>query len=113
MLSDAMAVECRRHRGRPEIKRLGIRSKSKIVRAQAAVIRSQNGLFLLPQDDPPWYEEVCDHLSSFTGEEGGEDDLADCFGILGRLADEFSSGDVHDDYESELGSAGYPGAGGW
>src|SRR4051812_4581664 len=46
MLSDAMAVECRRHGGIPEIKRLGIRSRSKIVRAQAAIIRSQNGLFL-------------------------------------------------------------------
>jgi hypothetical protein len=107
MLSDAMAVECRRYRYIPEIKRLGIKSKAKIVRAQAGIIRSQNGLFLLP--DPPmhWLEEMSDQLSGFTGEEGAEDDIADCFGILGRLADEFSAGDVHDDYESILGSVGH------
>lgn len=113
MLSDSMAVECRRYKGVPEIKRLGIRSRAKIIRAQAAIIRSQGGLFLLP--DPPrnWYEEVVDQLAAFTGEEGQEDDVADCFGILGRLADEYAPGDEHDDYESELGSVGYPGAGGW
>lgn len=114
MLSDAMAVECRRYRDIPEIKRLGIRSKAKIVRAQAGIIRSQNGLFLRP--DPPltWFEEMADQLSSFTGEEGAEDDIADTFGILGRLADEMSSGDAHNDYEPALGATGYIGTnGGW
>lgn len=109
MLSEAMVVECRRYRFIPEIKRLGIKSKAKIVRAQAGIIRSQNGLFLLPDPQAPWFEEVSDQLSSFTGEEGAEDDIADCFGILGRLADEFSAGDVHDDYDSVLGAPGYGG----
>lgn len=113
MLSDAMAVECRRYKEIPEVKRLGIRSRAKIVRAQAGIIRSQSGLFLLPNPPRPWEEGVCDQLSAFTGEEGAEDDIADCFGILGRLADEFAPGDQHDDYEPVLGSAGYPGAGGW
>ena len=113
MLSDAMAVECRRYTDIPEIKRLGIRSRSKIIRAQAGIIRSQNGLFLLPEPQKSWYEEVADQLSSFTGEEGNEDDIADCFGILGRLADEYAPGDEYDDYESALGSTGYIGAGGW
>lgn len=113
MLSDAMAVECRRYQDIPEIKRLGIRSKSKIIRAQAGIIRSQNGLFFMPEPPRPWYEVVADQLAAFTGEEGAEDDIADCFGILGRLADEYAPGDEHDDYESELGSTGYIGAGGW
>lgn len=107
MLSDAMAVECRRYRAIPEIKRLGIKSKAKIIRAQAGIIRSQNGLFLLPEPVEPWFEEMADQLSSFTGEEGAEDDIADCFGILGRLADEYAAGDVHDDYDPVLGSPGY------
>lgn len=111
MLSDAMAVECRRYRAIPEVKRLGIKSKAKIIRAQAGIIRSQNGLFLLPDPSLPWFEEMADQLSSFTGEEGAEDDIADCFGILGRLADEFAAGDVHDDYDPALGSPGYNDAG--
>ena len=120
MLSDALAVECRRYRAIPEVRRLGIRSKAKIVRAQAGIIRSQNGLFLMPSEPMPWFEEVADQLSAFTGEDGAEDDVADCFGILGRLADEFQPGeDAPPDmptavggYESEL----YGGAadnGGW
>lgn len=112
MLSDAMAVECRRYRGIPEIKRLGIKSKAKIVRAQAGIIRSQNGLFLLPDPNRAWFEEMADQLSSFTGEEGAEDDIADCFGILGRLADEFVAGDAHNDYEPVLGADGFTGIGG-
>lgn len=110
MLSDAMTTECRRYRGIPEVRRLKIGSKSKLLRAQAAIIRSQNGLFLLPDPIAPWHEEVCDQLSSFTGEEGNEDDVADCFGILGRLADEFA-GSCDDDYEAELGTG--PGATGY
>jgi len=109
MLSDAMVVECRRCHHIPEIKRLGIRSKGKIVRAQAAIIRSQNGLIYAPDPPAPWYEGMAEQLRSFTGEEGAEDDIADCFGILGRLADEYAPGDVHDDYESALGSPGYEG----
>lgn len=106
MLSDAMTVECRRFRAIPEIKRLAIKSKAKIVRAQAGIIRSQNGLFLMPAEAVDWFEETADQLSAFTGEEGAEDDIADCFGILGRLADELNSGDAGDDYEPMLGAAG-------
>lgn len=106
MLSDAMAIECRRYRAIPEIKRLGIRSRAKIVRAQAGIIRSQNGLFLNPDPPQEWYEEMADQLSSFNGEEGAEDDIADCFGILGRLADEFRSGEDSDDDMPALGTPG-------
>ncbi len=113
MLSEAMAVECRRYRDIPEVRRLGIKSRSKLVRAQAGIIRSQNGLFLLPHDPKPWYEEMADQLSSFKGEEGAEDDIADCFGILGRLADEFKPGDQHNDYDSVCGAAGYDSDGAW
>lgn len=113
MLSEAMAVECRRYRDIPEVRRMGIRARSKIVRAQAGIIRSQNGLFLVPNPPKDWYEGMADQLAAFTGEEGAEDDVADCFGILGRLADEFRPGDEHDDYDPVLGSSGYVGAGGW
>lgn len=113
MLSDAMAVECRRYRGIPEIKRLGIKSKAKIIRAQAGIIRSQNGLFLIPDPQEEWFEEMADQLSSFNGEEGAEDDIADCFGILGRLADEFCSGDMGDDYEPLFSDQGHTGLDGF
>lgn len=112
MLSDAMVLECRRqeneygYRRIPEIMRLGIRSRSKLVRAQSAIVRSQNGLFLMPSVQQEWFEECADQLASFTGEEGAEDDIADCFGILGRIADDYKPGDGSDEYESALGAAG-------
>lgn len=110
MLSDAMGVECRRYRAIPEVKRLGIRSKAKLIRAQAGIIRSQNGLFLTPRQPQRWYQATADQLRAFSGEEGAEDDVADCFGILGRLADEFHSGDQKEDYESSC-FGGYSTAG--
>ena len=93
MLSDAMVVECSRYRDIPEIRRIGIKGKGKLIRAQAAIIRSQNRKFMMPSEPKEWYEETCDQLSGFTGEDGAEDDVADCFGILGRLADEFIPGE--------------------
>ena len=111
MLSDAMVVECRRYKDIPEIRRLGIRSKGKIIRAQAAIIRSQNGLFYLPEHAVDWREEVCDQLSSFTGEDGAEDDIADTFGILGRLANEFYPAEDQDEDLPALGIAGHAGMG--
>ncbi len=114
MLSDSMAVECRRYWHIPEIKRLGIRSKAKIVRAQAGIIRSQNGLFLMPEPQATWYEEVADQLTSFSGEEGAEDDVADCFGILGRIADEWYPAEDRDEVDPILGAKGFdPDAGGY
>lgn len=115
MLSESMALECRRHREIPEIRRLGIHSKSKLVRAQAGIIRGQNGLIMMPATARDWYEEAADQLGAFTGGgESEEDDIADCFGILGRLADEFCPGEDRDGYEPVLGSAGYsPANGGW
>ena len=112
MLSDAMAVECRRYQGIPEVRRLAIRARSKLVRAQAAIIRGQNGRILMPESQKEWYEETADQLASFTGEEGAEDDVVDCFGILGRLADEFKFGVEENDPEPVLGAAGYDG-GAW
>lgn len=108
MLSESMVVECRRRRGIPEIRRMGIKGQGKLLRAQAGIIRSQNGLFLMPETQQPWYEEVCDQLSSFSGEDGMEDDLCDCFGILGRLCDEFHTGANRDGYEPVCGEAHTP-----
>lgn len=107
MLSDSMDLECRRYSAIPLIKRLQIKGRAKIIRAQAAIIRSQNNMFLMPAQKTEWYEEFCDQLSSFTGEEGEEDDIADCVGILGRVADEFRSGEVDYDDEPEGVDDGY------
>ena len=107
MLSESMVTECRRYRGIPEVRRMGIHGRSKLVRAQAGIIRLQNGLFLRPDPPEEWFERMADQLSVFTGEEGAEDDIADCFGILGRLADEFRPGEDQDTYEPMLGAAGY------
>lgn len=112
MLSEAMVVECRRYRDIPEVRRIGIKGRGKLIRAQAGIIRSQNGLVLLPDPVKDWYEEMAEQLASFTGEEGAEDDIADCFGILGRLADEFNPGEDQDDLSPVLGAGGYDG-GNW
>lgn len=112
MLSESMVLDCRRFRGIPEVRRMPIRGQGKLVRAQAAIIRSQNGMILLPDPDEDWYERMCDQLSAFTGEEGAEDDIADCFGILGRLADEFKPGEDREDDTPTLGAPGFAGVGG-
>ena len=63
----------------------------------------------MPTDPKEWFEETADQLAAFTGEDGAEDDIADAFGIIGRLVDEFAAGDQHDDYTPELGSDGFSG----
>ena len=110
MLSESMVLDCRRLRGIPEVRRMPIAGRGKLVRAQAGIIRSQNGRFLVPDPPAQWYEDFEAQLASFTGEDGMEDDVADAVGILGRLADEFAPGDDSDGYEPVLGNAGYGGA---
>lgn len=109
-LSETMVLECRRYKDIPTIKPMGIKSKNKITRSQAAIIRGERGMIYLPENDiSPWVEMVCDQLASFTGIDGEPDDLADCFSILGRLADEFKPGEDRDDDSPVLGAAGYSG----
>lgn len=109
MLSEAMLVECRRSAVVPEVRRLAIAGKGKLIRAQAAIIRSQNGRVLKP--DPPrhWYNEMEHQLTAFTGADGAQDDIADCFGILGRLADEFKVGEETLEAEPMLVLPGFDG----
>ncbi len=108
MLSEAMVIACRQHRAIPDIKRLGIRSRSKLIRAQASIMRSQDGKFLLPEREEEWYAEFEEQLRTFTGAEGAEDDIVDCVGILGRLANDWYPAEVYEeDYEPLLGSGGY------
>ena len=110
VLSEALVVECRRYREIPEIRRLKIRAKTKLVRAQASIIRSQNGMLYLPDPKQDWEEEMVDQLSSFTGAGGSEeDDIADCIGILGRLADEFYPEEEVDVFEPAFTSGYNPG----
>lgn len=107
MLSTSMLAECRRYAGIPEVRRLPIQGRGKLVRAQAGIIRSQNGLFLLPEPRPAWFERMADQLAAFTGEDGAEDDIADCFGIIGRVAEEWHSFAADEDDEPIVDEAAY------
>lgn len=105
VLSEAMVVECRRYRCIPELRSLKIKAKNKLIRAQAAIIRSQNGLFFYPDPPQDWEAMTSEQLSEFTGM-GGVDDIADCFGVLGRLANEFYPDEDQEDFET-VSTAGY------
>ena len=52
---------------------------------------------------------MSDQLSSFTGADGEADDVADCVGIMGRLADEFRPDTDEEDDSPVFGEAGYTG----
>jgi len=114
-LSETMLLECRRYRDIPSIKCVPIRSKNKVTRSQAAIVRAERGKILLPDSEPrahlgaPWVDMLSDQLSSFTGADGEPDDVADAVSILGRLADEFRPGEDCDDQGPVLGSAGFDG----
>ena len=109
-LSETMLLETRRYRDIPTVKPMSIGGRNKLVRSQAAVVRAERGMIYLPEDgraDKEWVEVLCDQLASFTGADGEPDDIADCFGILGRLADEFKPGENQDDLAPVLGAQGY------
>lgn len=107
ILSEAMVVECRRYRAIPELRSLKIKGKNKLIRAQAAIIRSQNGQMYYPQDVQDWEPMMTDQLTSFTGIGGSEtDDIVDCVGVLGRLADEFYPEEDVEEYDA-VASSGY------
>jgi hypothetical protein len=105
-LSETMSLDIRRYRDIPTIKPLGIKSRNKLTRSQAAIVRAERGKIYLPErvtvgsDGESWVEMLCDHLAAFTGADGEPDDLADCMSILGRLADEFRPGDATEDEEA-------------
>jgi phage terminase large subunit-like protein len=105
--SEAMLLECARYRDIPSIKCVPLKSRNKLVRSQAAIIRSERNHVFLPEVDKPWVDLLCDQLATFTGADGNPDDMADCFGILGRLADEYTPGEDSDDYEPLYVSPGY------
>ncbi len=113
-LTETMLLECRRFRDIPTIKTLGIRSRNKVTRSQAAIVRAERGKIYLPNNTTPWVELLGDNLASFTGIDGEPDDVADCVAILGRLADEFRPGEDQDTYEPAVEEGGYGAAeGGW
>lgn len=109
--SEAMLLETRRYRDIPTVKPMSIGGKNKLVRSQAAIIRAERGMIYLPQGLhglKEWVDVLSDQLTSFTGADGEEDDLADCFGIMGRLADEFVPGENVDDFDTVV-VGGYEG----
>lgn len=108
VLSEAMVTECRRYRSIPELRSLKIKGKNKLIRAQACIIRSQNGLVYYPQETQDWEPMTTEQLSTFTGM-GGTDDIADCFGVLGRLADEFYPDEDVDEFEVAFTTGYNPG----
>jgi phage terminase large subunit-like protein len=107
-LSEAMLLECARYPDIPSVKCVPMRGRNKLVRSQSAIIRAERGQVYVPDVERPWLSELCGQLASFTGADGAADDLADCMGLLGRLADEYTPGTTFDDeYEPLLGSWGY------
>ena len=110
-LSETMLLETRRYRDIPTVKPMSIGGRNKLVRSQAAIVRAERGMVYFPQEDfrpeNSWMEVLSDQLASFTGADGEADDIADCFGILGRLADEFKPGEDQDDLAPVLGAQGY------
>lgn len=94
MLSETMALDCRRHRDIPELKRMEIAGRDKLTRAQAAIIHGENQRIYIPYIPAgrpsayPWYEVFIDQLAGFTGIDDQHDDMVDGLSILGRLADE-------------------------
>lgn len=117
-LTETMMLECRRYADIPTIKTLGIRSRNKLTRSQAAIVRAERELILLPEEVPSgrgqeWVEPLTDQVAAFTGEDGAADDLADALAIMGRLADEFRPGEAYEDVEPDV-VGGYSGIdGGW
>lgn len=110
-LSETMLLETRRYRDIPLVKPMSIGGKNKLVRSQAAIVRAERGMIYFPQEDygegKKWVETVSDQLATFTGADGEQDDIADAVAILGRLADEFTPGDEHENYDPILGAVGY------
>lgn len=106
-LTMTMCLECRRFRDIPTLRPMRIGSKNKLTRSQASIVRGERGLLYLPDKEQDWMEPFCDQLSSFTGEDGAQDDICDTVGILGRLADEFRPNEDREDESASLGSAGY------
>lgn len=101
-LSLAIYNECRRHRRIPEIRRMPIKSRNKLLRAHDAIIMGENGRIYLPVvteeeergDKPHWLQPYCDQLLSFTGADKAEDDMADVTGLLATLARSLRGGAV-------------------
>ena len=108
-LTETMHLECRRFRDIPSIKSVPIRSKNKLTRSQAAIVRGERGKIYLPDRDYDWVDVLCDNLSAFTGADGEADDVADTVSILGRLADEFRPHEDQEPYEPIVGAEGYSG----
>lgn len=52
-------------------------SRSKLARAQRAIILAETGRIWLPREGD-WVEPLIEQLTTFTGEDGGTDDLVDC-----------------------------------
>jgi hypothetical protein len=109
-LSETMLLETRRYKDIPGVKIVGIGGKNKLVRSQAAIVRAERGMILLPNflggSYPEWVEVLSDQLASFTGADDA-DDIADSVGILGRLADEFVPGESVDDTYAGFVGGGY------
>lgn len=120
-LSETMILETRRYKDIPSVKCLPIGGRNKLVRSQAAIVRAERGLVLLPHEHGPrvapwtgevetdWVELLSDQLESFTGADGEQDDIADAVSLLGRLADEWAPGEQVEEVEPELGAAGFGG----
>ncbi len=88
----ALALECRRHREIPEVRRLEPEwgANAKLRRAVPAKIMGENHRIYLPRDtaEHKWYLAYTEQLRQFTGLDDEKDDMVDITGYASQLANE-------------------------
>jgi phage terminase large subunit-like protein len=88
----ALAIECRRWREIPEVRRLEPEwgANLKYRRAVPAIIMGQNRRIYLPEtvQDHPWYLPYTEQLRGFTGKDDDHDDMVDVTGYGCQIAGE-------------------------
>jgi len=82
------------------VRELSPEGKSKLVRAQKALVLAEGGRVWLPREGD-WVQPYVDQLTTFTGEEGGQDELVDCTAYAALDAARYD-----DDGEGPLGVIG-------
>lgn len=91
----AVSSQARRHPSIPAVKSIGHESKSKLVRATPAIIRTEAGqVYVPPPERFPWVDDFIGECIRFTGDEENDDftDQVDQFAHLVRTIDRMGLG---------------------
>jgi predicted phage terminase large subunit-like protein len=68
--------------------------KSKLVRAQKAIVMAEAGDIWIPAGSEPWVDSYTDELAAFTGEEGGVDNQVDVTAYACHLVEQVAPGEA-------------------